>query len=133
MTVGCWKFECIWCKNGWCQREMITIDELKECEGFEDYQDSYTDPFWKAYKKDGKPFRRLVEQGKKIEYNGYVFYTYERITDDETYYLTEERTGLDVGEFRKLKEQRRWELFVERVGTYPDVSTLPVEDEKGGG
>lgn len=132
MMVGCWLYECKWCKNGWCQRGSITIDELKECEDFVDYQDSYTDSFWKALMHDGKPYRKLVENGKKIEYNGYVFYTESKITDDESYRLTEERTGMDVGEFRKLIEQRRWELFVESVGTFPDVSTYPVKEKKGG-
>lgn len=132
MDVGCWLSECIWCKDGWCQRGMIIIDEFKECEAFEDYRDAYTDSYWVACKKDGKSYRRLVKQGKKIEYNGYVFYTDEKITDDETYYLTEGRTGILVGEFRKLKEQSRWDLFVERCGTFPDVLTLPVKDEKGG-
>ena len=128
MIVGCWLSECKWCENGWCQRGSITIDEFKECEDFEDFRDSYTDPFWKAFERDGKPYRRLVENGKKIEYNGYVFYTENRITDDENYNLTEERTGLFAGDFKKLKEQRRWEFFVERIGTYPDVSTYPIKD-----
>ena len=132
MIVSCWLSECKWNKDGWCRRGTITIDELKECEDFEDYQDSYTDSFWKALINNGKPYRKLVDNGKKIEYNGYVFYTESKITDDESYRLTEERTGLDVGEFRKLKESRRWELFVARVGTFPDVSTYPVEEKKGG-
>lgn len=133
MMVGCWLCECKWNNNGWCSRGSITIDELKECEDFEDYQDSYKDSFWRAIIDDGKPCRELVENGKKIEYNGYVFYTKSKITDDENYRLTEERTGLDVGEFRKLKEQRRWELFVERIGTFPDVLTYPIKESKGGG
>lgn len=128
MTVSCWLAECQWNNNGWCERGSITIDELKECEEYEDYYDSYTDSFWKALMKDGKAFRRFVEKGKKIEYNGYVFYTVDKITDAEEYYLTEERTGVMAGEFKKLKEKRRWELFLERVATFPDVSTLPVEE-----
>lgn len=132
MMVSCWLSECKWNNNGWCHRGSITIDELKECEDFEDYRDSYNDSFWKALTKDGKPYRKLVEKGKKIEYNCYVFYTESKITDDENYSLTEERTGLDMGEFRKLKEQRRWELFVERIGTFPDVTTYPIKEKKGG-
>lgn len=132
MIVGCWLSECKWCKDGWCQRGSITIDELKECEDFEDYRDSYTDVFWKVYIKDGVCFRRLAEYGKKIEYNGYIFYTEDKITDEGSYKLTEERTGVGVGDFRSLTEQRRWELFVKRVGTYPDVLTYPVETMKGG-
>lgn len=132
MTVSCWLSECKWCRNGWCQRGSITIDELKECEDYEDYRDSYTDSFWKATIQDGKAYRKLVDNGKKIEYNGYVFYTEEKITDEEYFYITEERTGVDIGEFGKLKEQRRWNLFLERIGTYPDVSTYPIEGMKGG-
>lgn len=132
MIVSCWLSECKWNQNGWCRRESTTIDELKECEDFEDYQDAYTDSFWKAIIEDGQPMRKLVDNGKKIEYNGYVFYTEEKIAEDENYRLTEERTGLDVGEFRRLKEQRRWELFVERIGTFPDVSTFPIKEKKGG-
>lgn len=132
MIVGCWLSECKWCQNGWCQRGSITIDELKECEDFEDYRDSYTDSFWKALIEDGVTCRSLVEKGKKIEYNGYVFYTENKITDDENYDLTEERTGIGVSDFRRLKEPRRWELFVERVGTFPDVSTYPIKEMKGG-
>lgn len=132
MGVSCWLDECKWNQNGWCQRGSITIDELKECEDYEDYQDTYTDSFWKAIIEDGKPMRKLVDKGKKIEYNGYVFYTEWKITDDESYRLTEERTGLDVGEFRKLKEQRRWGFFLERVGTFPDVKTYPIKEKKGG-
>ena len=132
MNVSGWLSECNWNQNGWCTRGSITIDELKECEDYEDYQDSYTDSFWKALIKDGKPYRKLFEKGKKIEYNGYVFYTDEKITDDENYCLTEERTGMGVSELCRLKEPKRWELFLERVGTYPDVMTYPIEEKKGG-
>lgn len=132
MIVSCWLHECKWNQNGWCRRGSITIDELRECEDFEDYQDSYTDSFWKALINDGKPYRKLVDNGKKIEYNGYVFYTEEKITEDENYHLTEERTGIGVSEFSKLKQPRRWEQFIERIGTYPDVMTYPIEEKKGG-
>lgn len=131
MNVGCWLLKCKWNENGWCNRGSITIDELKECEDYEDYQDSYTDSFWKAFIENGEPYRKLVENGKKIEYNGYVFYTEQKITDYETYCLTEERTGLGVGEFGRLKVQSRWDKFLEMVGTYPDVSTYPIKKKEG--
>lgn len=127
-NVGCWLSECEWCSNGWCQRKMITIGEDLECEDFKHYRDSYTDSYWKACSKDGKKFRRLEKRGKKIEYNGYVFYTDDRIDEGGNYCLTEERTGLALCDFVVLKEQRRWEMFVERIGTYPDVSTYPIEE-----
>lgn len=130
-SVGCWVDECKWCKSGWCHRGAITISEDLECEDFENYRDSYTDAYWKALHKDGKKFRRLEKYGKKIEYNGYVFYTDNKITEDGEYYLTEERTGYGVGTFKQLKEQRRWDAFVEGYETYPDVLTLPVEESEG--
>lgn len=130
MMVSCWMTECEWNTAGWCQRGSITIDELKECEDFKDYTDSYEDHFWQACLEDGKPHRRFVDTGRKIEYNGYTFYTTSKITNDESYRVTEGRTGLDCGEFRKLKEQNRWESFVKRVGTFPDVSTYPIKEQE---
>lgn len=129
-SVSCWISECVWCDNGWCKRGSITIGEDLECEDFENYLDSYTDSYWKACYKDGKKFRRLENRGKKIEYNGYVFYTSDRITKDEEYYLTEERTGLGIYTFRKLKEQSVWDKFVEKIGAYPDVLSFPIEEKE---
>ena len=125
-SVGCWNTECNWNKGGWCQRGMISISETLECEDFEDYRKSYTDQFWKACGKDGKSFRRLCEKGKKVEYNGYVFYTEDKIDDTEEYELTEERTGVFICSLARLKEPKRWDKFVSMNGTYPDVLTLPV-------
>ena len=127
-SVGCWADECNWCENGWCKRGEITISEDWECESFEPYRNFYTDSYWIACCKDGEFYRNLVKNGKKIEYNGYVFYTKERITKDERYRLTEERTGYDVGEFRHLKG--RWDTFLERVGDYPDVMTFPIYESE---
>lgn len=127
-SVSCWADECKWCKNGWCERGSITISDDWECEDFESYKASYTDSFWIACFKDGEKYRRLVKKGKKIEYNGYVFFTKDKITDDELYSLTEARTGLAVGEFRRLKSKDRWDKFVERAATYPDVSTYPIKE-----
>ena len=124
-SVGCWLSECKWCEHGWCQCGAITIGEDKECENFEHYKDDYNDSFWKACLDEGKAVRKLCCHGKKIEYNGYTFYTTDKITDDEEYDLTEERTGLSAGYFSRLKN--RWDMFLERVGTYPDVLSLPIK------
>ena len=127
-SVGCWNTECIWNKGGWCQRGVISISETLECDNFEDYRKSYTDQFWKACKdKDGRKYRRLCEKGKKVEYNGYVFYTEDKIDDTEEYYLTEERTGVFISTMARLKEPKRWDKFVSLIDTYPDVLTLPIE------
>lgn len=127
-SVGCWLSECKWCEHGWCQCGAITIGEDKECENFEHYKDDYNDSFWKACLDEGKAVRKLCCHGKKIEYNGYTFYTEDKICTGDYYCLTEERTGVNAGEFYKLKDQHRWELFLERVGTYPDVLSLPIKE-----
>lgn len=123
-SVGCWAYECKWCHNGWCNRGAITISEDYECECFESFLDSYTTPYWIACYKDGEKYRRLINRGKRIEYSGYVFYTEDKITEDESYRLTEARTGYSVGEFRDIKG--RWDKFVEIAATLPDVSTYPI-------
>ena len=125
--VDCWKTECRWNCDGSCTRGHITIDELCECEGYEDYRSLYTDSYWIACsdKKQGK-CRKLVTRGKRIEYNGYVFYTKDKIDDEGYYRLTEERTGFDVGDFCNLKDEKRWEHFVEVEKTLPDVMSYPV-------
>lgn len=125
--VSCWADECEYCENGWCQRGIITINEDLECEDYKGYRDSYTDAFYKAYYDDGKKFRRLCKNGKKIEYNGYVFYTEDRITTDDFYSVTEERTGY-LASFRLIKD--KWEKFVEICATLPDVSTYPIEEKE---
>ncbi len=131
-SVVCFCDDCKWCsENGECDRGAITINEAWECDCFESYRNDYKEAFYKAFCKEGKTYRRLVGNGKKIEYNGYVFYTEDKITESENYYLTEARTGVGAGKFAMLKD--RWDKFEEMVVTYPDVSTYPIrksEDEE---
>ena len=127
-SVSCWADECKWCNNGWCNRGSIVISEVYECEDFESYRDSYTTPYWVVCLKDGEKYRRLVNRGKRIEYSGYVFYTEDKITANESYRLTEERTGIGCGEFRHLKG--RWDKFVELVATFPNVSSYPIKEKE---
>lgn len=128
MLVGCWNDDCRCNIGGWCDRNRITISETLECEDFDDYRKYYTDHFWKACEKGDKKFRRLCKEGKKIEYNGYAFYTEDKIDKTEEYNLTEERTGVFAGTLARLKEPKWWDIFVSRIGTYPDVLTLPIEE-----
>jgi hypothetical protein len=130
-SVVCFADDCKWCSEiGECQRGAITINGAWECEGFESYRDSYTDSFWVCCLKEGEKYRRFRPQGKKVEYNGYLFYTQDKITDSGNYFLTEARTGIGVCRFNEL--EKRWDKFVERVGDYPDVMTLPIESEGEG-
>lgn len=126
--VFCDADDCMWCEGGFCKNSSIVIGCDWECGSYEHYRSSYIDQYYEACSKDGKTFRRLVKNGKKIEYNGYVFYTKNRICPDGYYWLTEERTGIGVGQFAMLKD--RWDKFLERIVTYPDVSTYPLKESE---
>lgn len=129
-SVACWADNCKWMACGWCKRGSISISEDYECEDFEIYSHSYTDSYWIACLNGGEAQRKFVERGKKIEYNGFVFYTKDKITEIGDYWLTEARTGMGICQYNEL--EKRWDKFLERVDTYPDVMTLPIyesEDE----
>ena len=126
-SLNCWADNCKWNGYGWCNRGAISISDEYECECFEDYRDSYKFSYWIACRKNGESYRRLIKRGERIEYSGYVFYTEDKITEDESYRVTEERTGVSAGEFRKMKN--RWDKFVEICATLPNVSSYPIKEE----
>ena len=127
-SVGCWAEICKWCENGWCNRDMVTISEDYECEDFEIYSNSYKEPYWIACLDEGVAKRKFVERGKKLEYNGFVFYTKDKITQSGNYFLTEARTGMGVCPYYEL--EKRWDKFLEKIGNYPDVMTLPIYESE---
>lgn len=127
-SVSCWCCDCKWENHGWCNRCDITISEDYECECYESYLEEYKEPFYKACIENGEKYRKLATNGKKIEYNGYLFYTQDKITDSGNYFLTEARTGIGVCAFYEL--EKRWDKFLERVGSYPDVTTLPIKENE---
>ncbi len=130
-SVSCWAGHCKWYINGWCTKGSIVISEDYECEDFEIYNYSYKDSYWYACLDDGIAKRKFAEKGKKIEHNGFVFYTRDKITESGDYFLTEARTGMGVCTYREL--EKRWDKFVENIGTYPDVMTLPICESEGEG
>ena len=126
-SVSCWADNCKWCNYGWCNKGSISISDEYECEDYEIYSYSYTDSYWIVKLIDGKPHRKFIKKGKKIEYNGFVFYTKDKITDSGDYFLTDARTGVGVCRYNEL--EKRWDKFIERESKYPDVMTLPIESE----
>ncbi len=110
--------------------------EAKKAEKPQDKQPSsaskskaaYIHDFYAAVRGDnGKPHKALVHEGKRIEYGGYVFYTISKGKKLENAQVTEERTGLNCGEFGKLKEMidKDPERFRKLVESKPDVNSLP--------
>ncbi len=129
-TVLCCNYDCVYCdKRYQCQKDVITVgdDYQYGCEDYLSYLDTneYKAMFYKAVKtKDGKT-ARAVDYGKKIEFNGRVFYTKDKVTEgDESYRLTDERTGLLLSSMAHLSDN--YEKFLEREKEYPDVESLPL-------
>lgn len=135
-TVYCSNRDCIHLRCGICQRSNISIGE--DCdEGCFDHfsyldTDEYSHAFYTAIlDKNNVKGKAAHYRGKRIEYEGYVFYTTDRTDNGEAYRLTEERTGVNAGRFDMLK--KRFDLFEQRVKEYPDVKDLPLAEYKGSG
>lgn len=132
-TVYCDYEDCIHYPDGECHRGSITVGEdyYASCADFESYRDQkeYSYKYFMALKdKDGRVCRGEVYKAKRIEYNGFVFYTTDRTTDDERFFVTEERTGYGIGEFRRLKEMH-WEKFIQMQAKLPDVKDYPIAEK----
>ena len=137
MIVFCNNDDCIHEKCGQCTKEAVRIGEIYDggCEVFSHYidTDEYDNIYYKAVKtKDSKRAKTKVYRGKRIEYNGYVFYTEGRVIDD-SFCVTEARPGYFIGEFSSLKIPSRWEFFVKREKEIPNVETLPLAEWNDGG
>lgn len=135
--IICSNVDCLHCEQGshYCQKDIVCVgdDYTYGCEDYIAYDDTeeYKAKYCKAVKtKDGK-VGKAVAYGKKIEYNGRTFYTEDRVTDDECYAATEERTGYHIGRLAGLKDV--WEKFLEREKKLPDVSTYPLAVKVDGG
>ena len=93
LTVGCYNTDCIHNNNGLCNFDgYINVgDEYSNgCDEYSSYLTTpkYQEQYFVARKKaDGLPQHRVEERGRKIEYNGYTFYTQSyNYQDDITQY-----------------------------------------------
>lgn len=127
--VYCENTECIHYDhtNFICTKSAITLSPYRDegCDDFESYLETeeYKNKYYAAIAVDGVKAKE-VRQGKKIEYNGRVFFTEDRVTDDEEYKLTDGRTGFMCGTFKSLKI--RWEKLLEAEKGLPDVRSYPL-------
>jgi hypothetical protein len=128
-----------------CEKTFISIGEEFEV-GCDDYEcfletEEYRHKFYIAVKTDDNKVARAVDFGKKVELNGRVFFTKERIMEDESHTVTDKRTGLLARSISWLKDN--WEKFLELEKKVVDVESLPlavkecgvyhiVDEQKGG-
>lgn len=141
ITIICSNYDCIHCDkySYHCQKDIVAVgnDYTYGCKDYISYLDSdeYKEKFYKAVKtKDGE-LVKVVDYGKKIEFNGRVFFTTDKVgtgkvNEDESYFVTEERTGYLMS-FDVLKD--RFEMFLEREKKIPDVKSYPLAIWDNGG
>lgn len=126
--VYCTLTECVHNDGCMCERDVISIGEdyVMGCDDYEDYLDSedYQTEFFIRVMAADKKIARAKRKGKRIEYNGYVFYTEDKESPEMS--VTEEMTGLRIGRFRMLKDAKNWNLFVENIPTFEPVTELPM-------
>lgn len=140
--IKCTNYDCVYCEkySCLCQRNFVAIgDEYTYgCEDYISYLDTdeYKERFYRAVKtKDGK-VAKATDFGKKIEFNGRVFFTTDKVdtnkvNEDDAYAVTEERTGYLMGDFAYLKND--FEKFLEAEKKIPDVKNYPLAVRAEGG
>ena len=135
--VSCQYTDCIHCdmRDYHCTKDYITIGEEFEngCNDFEPYYNSaeYYEKYYKCVETKTGELGKCIFSGKRIEYNGMVFFTSERVTEYKECCLTEARTGYGVGMYRDL--ENRFQKICELAEKYPNVDTLPLAEWDYGG
>lgn len=130
--IDCENLDCIHCKLTGCDLANVTISHIYDygCSEYESYLDTpeYQNEFFKAVKAcDGKPAKAKAK-GKKIESDGYIFYTEDMCDDTDDYItVTEERTGCNCGYLHDLRNKPgRWERFEQLYPNTPSCADLPL-------
>lgn len=137
--VRCQHTDCIYCNiaGGFeCKAAEITIGEEWDegCSGYEDYLDQpdYQNEYWIAVKtKSGEVAKAKVYRGKRIEHEGRVFYTSDRLEDGPCFLITDAETGVNCGLYALLEDQ--FDQICEQAAKYPKVETLPEAEWTSGG
>lgn len=132
IRVSCKNTECTGYKDGYCEREVITIGDNEEfiCEDYQHYSKTaqYQNPYFICVKSKDNKVAKALKQGKRIEFKGYIFFTEDDDRRPEVLTVTEQKTGLKVGFFEMLKDDDVWEKFIEIVNKNPDVSDYPLAE-----
>lgn len=130
--VKCTNTDCKHCnvKDNTCKKQVITIGEDFDC-GCSDLDpyynsDEYGEKYYKCVKTENGEHAKAEFYGKRIEYKGRAFYTFDRITEDDDYRLTDGDTGYYVGTFAQLEQ--RFDKICEIAKSIPNVESLPLAE-----
>ena len=137
MQVHCENTDCKHLNASYlCTRNSVYIDEDGECIDFEHFNTlkEYKEPHYIAvFTADNKKGKAL-KYGKKIEINGYTFFTRDNYkVFGELSEITEERTGVLCGTIQQVKGM--FEKFKEIESKVASCASFPLceydEDIKG--
>lgn len=136
-SVRCTNTDCKHCNvsDCTCQKQLITVGDGFDCGCYDldPYYNSkeYGEKYYKCVKtKTGEP-AKAESYGKRIEYKGRAFYTFDRITEDGDYRLTDGDTGYYACTFAQLEQ--RFDIICEKAKSIPNVEQLPLAERDGGG
>lgn len=128
MQVHCENTDCKHLNASYlCTRNSVYIDEDGECIDFEHFADckEYSEPYYIAVKMKNGNSGKALKYGKKIEINGYTFFTRSNYkVFGELCKITEERTGALCGSIRQLKDI--FEKFKELESKAPSCASFPL-------
>lgn len=134
MTVYCLNEDCVYNDGIRCTRNCISVGENYEngCEDYKSYlyTKQYQDVFYKCVKTESGKIGALKSRGKRIEYDGYIFFTQNK--EGEEMFVTDEKTGLSCGRFEKLKDPCFWKKFIKVREETVAVYKLPLAIEING-
>lgn len=134
ITIGCNNDDCIHNNNGYCDFDghiIINCEFIGGCDEYLSYMNlpQYRERYFIARKETDKlPRHRVEKYGRRIEYNGYTFFTqsYNYEDDITNYLVTEERTGYYCGTMNDLQKPELWQKFIENIKSIPSVMDLPL-------
>ena len=129
--VYCYNDDCIHCDADTkiCACACISVGENESygCNEYQCYLDTeeYGEDFYALVGKRGKVIGREKRKGKKIEYNGRIFYAREKVTENPNTWVnvTDAKTGLLV---RLYYVKDHWDKFIELADKQPDIESFPL-------
>lgn len=127
MEVNCYNTECMYLTVfNTCGNNYISIDDEGSCYSFKHYNEDkeYQEPYYIAVKMKNGEAGRALKRGKKIEINGYTFFTssnYKLLGEQSS--ITEERTGYMCGSIARVKAN--FEKFKMLESKEPSCASLP--------
>ena len=129
MQVHCEKTDCQFLNASYmCTKNTLWLDDEGACIFFEHFNKlkEYQEPHYIAvHMKKNRERGKALKYGKKIEINGYTFFTRDNYkVFGEECEITEERTGVLCGSIRQLKGM--FEKFKELESKVPACASFPL-------